>query len=125
MRRWMLAVCATLGTWSGATVVLTILVFGGLQTLFPGFANASTVDKDRADFQRQINQNAMAQRADTNTIMRTVISGQILSLYATGCNAKRSGNVGLAGNIADQLSGLQVKYMEYSGGQQYPLQPCP
>ena len=126
MRRWRVTVALLLGGVILGSAFHIAYACGWLTTFgLSGFAQADVVAQNNASMERKFEGLARSQKNNTNEIMATVISGQILGMYATECSAKRSGNIGLAGSISDQLSTLQVQYSRYSGGQFFPLQPCP
>lgn len=132
--RWRLTVATSIivGYVLGSTVVLAIWgVFASIG--FSGFAQAADVkaqflevSNDRRDVQQKFDALSRKTSADTRTVLATVISGQILTMAASECAAKRAGNFGLVGSISGQLSDLQARYEEVSPvGRKYPLEPCP
>ena len=131
--RWRTTVAYSIIVGYGVALLQAALIWGLLSTFgFSGFARADSVDRrfdqiaaDKLAGQKVIEDVKSSMTQNTNAILARVISGQILSTYASECAARRSGNTALAANIDTQLSDLQVSYMSVSGTREYPLRPCP
>ena len=129
--RWRATVAFSIIVGYGIAILIHAAIWGFIPG-FSGFAFASDVNNRfqvamsaTADTRNQITAMNRTLNTNANMILATVISGQILNMYANECAAKRSHNIDLAANIDAQTSDLQVKYMAVSGGSLYPLAPCP
>lgn len=125
-RQWRINVSVILG----ATVLLSALHVaiscGWLASAgISGFAFTDAVQQQNTEMNRKMDYLSKTMKDNTNVIMQTVISGQILTMRASECAARREHNIELAGTLGNQLADLQNRFMATSGGRAYPLEDCP
>lgn len=102
MYKWMIAVAATLGVWSGGTVLLALLSFGFVQFIFPGFALASDVHSSDARL-------VLMQKDE--------LEGHIRDLKGEQCAAYVQNNQAALSAITTNLEGKKEEYRMAIGGE--------
>lgn len=114
-----------LGVHAAIWGFLTPVGFGGFAYASDLKTHVATEITDRMNLQRSIDSVGQQMQVHTQSIMAVVISGQVIAMHTNYCIAERSKNIALAENESSQISNLQASYMRVSGGQPYPLEPCP
>lgn len=125
-RRWMYGVSIVTGVSAMASALHIAWACGWLTAVgLGGFALTDTVSAHESTVNQSITDLRQAMAKNQNSVLMTIISGQIVAMHQNACAARRTKDYALAQSDDDQLADMQAKYQQVSGGFIYPLQACP